>query len=175
MINIELDFDNVKELDESKFFGEILMPNEWFEKDIFSLDELFICQINLSELTDNDILSILPQTGTLFFFIDMKKAPYKSIIRYYDGELDAYTSFNDDFESDINVIDEIGISFDNNTKGDIELLSEDKIEGYDTCLLKICQDMDDLLLPINGDVYIYVNKKDILKKDFSSSKLVIKK
>lgn len=174
MIKLILDYDIDSELDGSKFFGEILLPEKWFEDDVFSPDEMFICQINLSELSASDICSVLPSSGMLFFFIDTKKPPYKSVIRYFDGELDAYTSFNDDFETDINVIDEIGIKFEKSNACDVALLADEKTEGFDTCLMKIRQDKDDLLLPVEGDLYFFVNKSDIIKKDFSKSKLIIK-
>ena len=40
------------ELDDSKFFGEILLPNEWLEENVFSPTEMFLCQINLEQLFD---------------------------------------------------------------------------------------------------------------------------
>ncbi|MGN0819758.1 MAG: hypothetical protein ACI4M6_05115 [Christensenellaceae bacterium] len=175
MIKLNLDFENEKELDESKFFGEILLPEKWFENDVFSPDEMFVCQINLSEISYAGFASVLPSSGMLFFFIDTKKFPYKSVIRYFDGELDAYTCFNDDIDSHINVIDEIGVSFEKASSGDIGMLTDDKAEGFDTCLLRIRQDREDLLLPINGDLYFFVNKQDVLQKDFSKSELIIKK
>lgn len=79
----------------SQLFGEVDLPDEWLENDVFSPCEFFLCKIDLSVFGGGG----LPSEGLLYVFVDMpstlKKA--KAKIRFFDGEPDARTDFNDGF------------------------------------------------------------------------------
>lgn len=82
------------ELEESKLFGEVYLPDEWLENDVFLLDEFFVGQLNLSTLS----CPYLPQSGFLYFFIETKNfrsKNMKAVVRYFELEPDASTEFND--------------------------------------------------------------------------------
>jgi hypothetical protein len=84
------------ELEESKLFGEVYLPNAWLEDDCFSPFEFFVAQINLAEITSE----YLPSKGYLYFFIEaysFTKNKMKARVRYSAEEPDAYTDFNDGF------------------------------------------------------------------------------
>ena len=57
------------ELEESKFFGEILLPEKWLMDDIFSPDEMFLCQINLEQVYEQVGKTMLKESGILYFLI----------------------------------------------------------------------------------------------------------
>ncbi len=84
------------EIEDSKLFGEVYLPDEWLENDIFSPFEFFLCQINLEEFK----LEGLPSKGYLYFFIEaisLTEKKMKAKVRYYENEPDAYTDFNDGY------------------------------------------------------------------------------
>lgn len=86
--------DRECQLEESKLFGEVFLPDEWLEKDIFSIDEFFLCQLDLNIFKCDN----LPKCGYLYFFIEtrnFKKNKMKAVVRYFNGEPDASTEFND--------------------------------------------------------------------------------
>lgn len=84
------------ELESSKLFGEVYLPDAWLEEDCFSPFEFFVAQINLEEISSE----FLPSKGYLYFFIEaysFAKNKMKARIRYSAEEPDAYTDFNDGF------------------------------------------------------------------------------
>ena len=87
------------ELENSKLFGEVYLPNSWLEEDCFSPFEFFVAQINLEEISSD----YLPSKGYLYFFIEaysFAKNKMKARVRYSSEEPDAYTDFNDGFFED---------------------------------------------------------------------------
>lgn len=85
----------------SQLFGEAEFPDEWLEEDIFSPDEFFLCKLDLADFGGGQ----LPNNGYLYIFIDKPSKITKGRVklRFYDGELDACTDFNDgyfDYEPD---------------------------------------------------------------------------
>lgn len=70
----------------SKFFGAPTVPSEWQED--FYDDEIFLCQIKLSDICALDTENRLPHTGYLYFFLHTEEGHYqlKADVRYFDGE-----------------------------------------------------------------------------------------
>ena len=97
--DLELNEEFETDLEQSKFFGEISLPERFLSSGEFSPDEMFVCQINLSEVRLYFKDFLLPSVGRLLFFIDLKKK--RPIVRYINEECEAYTSFNDDLDFDI--------------------------------------------------------------------------
>ncbi len=167
---VNFDFEKECELTDSKFFGEIALSSKQIENGNFSSEEMFVCQINLEQLSSIKQFEYLPKSGVLCFFIDMKKPPYKAIIRHFDVEFDSYLNFNEDLDFVENVIDEIGIEF-----CDDETYCEFYYE-YDAqtmCLLKIEYFDKEPILPIYGDVLFLIDKEDLKRFDLSKAKLKI--
>ena len=74
------------DLGASKFFGTPTVPIEW-EGD-FCEDEIFFCQIRLSDIAALDKENRLPHTGYLYVFLKTEEGKYhlKADVRYHDGE-----------------------------------------------------------------------------------------
>ncbi|MBO5287583.1 MAG: hypothetical protein J6B34_05610 [Clostridia bacterium] len=70
----------------SRFFGPPLIPQEWC--DTFGNDEIFLCQIKLSEVKELLPSNSLPENGYLYIFLDTidGNRHLKPIIRHYNGE-----------------------------------------------------------------------------------------
>ena len=70
------------ELEESKLFGEVYLPDAWLEEDVFSPFEFFVAQINLEQVKSE----YLPQKGYLYFFVEaysFTKNKMKAKVRYF--------------------------------------------------------------------------------------------
>ena len=74
------------DLASSKFFGTPTVPLAW-NGDFYD-DEIFFCQIRLSDIAELDRENRLPHTGYLYFFIGTEDGHYhlNAGVRYYDGE-----------------------------------------------------------------------------------------
>ena len=70
----------------SKFFGIPTVPLAW--EGNFYDDELFFCQIRLSDIAELDKENRLPHSGYLYVFLETEDGKYhlKPDVRYYDGE-----------------------------------------------------------------------------------------
>lgn len=162
------------ELDDSKFFGEILLPNAWLEENVFSPTEMFLCQINLEQLYTEIGETLLPKTGILYFFIDYgKKLTAK--VRYFDGDLDGYTCFNEDWEDDFDAITDLSVEFAHGEDGVVLLANTQDLFGDDVCLLKVNtadEDVLDINLAPNKTLYFMIDKKALLSRNFD--KVVLK-
>ena len=72
----------------SKFFGPPTVPEAWL--DSFYEDEIFFCQIRLSEIAALDAENKLPHTGYLYVFLNTEDGDrhLRADVRHYDGEPD---------------------------------------------------------------------------------------
>ena len=82
----------------SQLFGETEMPDEWLEKDVFAPCEFFLCKLDLAECGGG----LLGENGYLSIFVDMpsKIEKARAVVRFFDGEPDACTDFNDGYFDD---------------------------------------------------------------------------
>lgn len=185
------------DIEQSKFFGEILLPEKWLLDDVFSPDELFLCQINLDDLASAVGKTLLPDHGMLYFFIDYKKKP-QAVVRYFDGDADAYTLFNEDWEGDYDVITEWAIDFSSrldkslfrlekgagvqskntfSARDDFSamLVKDENVESGEIAILKYAPDTSDLdfLSGTNKTVYFIMKESALKQSDFSSVTLKI--
>lgn len=185
------------DIEQSKFFGEILLPEQWLLDDVFSPDELFLCQINLDDLASAVGKTLLPDHGMLYFFIDYKKKP-QAVVRYFDGEADAYTLFNEDWEGDYDVTTEWAIDFssfldkslfrleqgacvqnknDFSARGEFTamLVKDENVESGEIAILKYVPDSSDLdfLSGTKNTLYFIMEESALKRLDFSSVTLKI--
>jgi len=86
------------DLGSSKFFGTPTIPLQWAED--FYEDEIFFCQIRLSDIAEFDPEERLPHTGYLYVFLHTEDGCYhlSADVRYYDGEPNCAI---DDFNSEV--------------------------------------------------------------------------
>lgn len=91
------------DLGASKFFGTPTVPLAW-NGDFYD-DELFFCQIRLSDIAELDKENRLPHTGYLYVFLHTEDGKYHlgADVRYYDGEpalaIDDFNATVEDFAS----------------------------------------------------------------------------
>ena len=101
----------------SKFFGTPTVPLAW-DGDFYD-DEIFFCQIRLSDIADLDREGRLPHTGYLYIFLETEDGNYhlKPDVRYYDGEpelaiddfntaVEGYEQYNDAYLMEFSEADE---------------------------------------------------------------------
>ena len=90
------------DLGASKFFGTPTVPLAW-DGDFYE-DEIFFCQIRLSDIAELDKENLLPHSGYLYIFLETEDGKYhlKPDVRYYDGEpelaIDEFNAAVDDYE-----------------------------------------------------------------------------
>ena len=87
------------DLGASKFFGTPTVPLAW-DGD-FGEDEIFFCQIKLSDIAHIDTEGRLPHTGYLYVFLHTEDGQYHlgADVRYHDGDPElAIDGFNDAVE-----------------------------------------------------------------------------
>jgi len=92
------------DLGASKFFGTPTVPAEWV--DGFYDNEIFLCQIRLSDIAALDNEGRLPKTGYLYVFLRVNEENdfiFEPVVRYYDGEpthaLEEFNSAIEGFEA----------------------------------------------------------------------------
>ena len=87
----------------SKFFGTPTVPANYVES--FEDDEIFFCQIRLSDIAALDTENKLPHTGYLYIFLHTDGGDYnlEADVRYFDGEpelaVDDFNAVVDGFEN----------------------------------------------------------------------------
>ena len=176
-MSIKIKVGDFADLNTSKFFGEILLPESWLKDGIFGESEIFFCQINLEDLSPYDVGNLLPHEGMLYFFLDLDKAPAEAIVRYYSGLPEAYTDFNEEVDSDYDLETEVPIAFEAVADKNTAMLCRDeKVYENEVCLLRFCPrefPEIDFLNDINGKVYFVIEKESLKNRDFSAVKLVV--
>ena len=83
----------------SKFFGTPTVPLAWEED--FDDDEIFFCQIRLSDIAALDRENRLPHTGYLYIFLHTGDGERRlgADVRYFDGQPElAFDGFNEAVE-----------------------------------------------------------------------------
>lgn len=163
------------DLDGSKLFGDVLMPEDWFENNVFGEDEVFLCQIKLEDIAEYDVARILPHEGTLYFFLDFSASLTKGIVRYSAANADAYTNFNDGVEDEYGLDDEIPLSFAAGNEGSCMLCRDEKTLENEVCLLRLFpKELGmEFLSEEGGGLYFTVDKEDLKRLDFSNVKAFI--
>lgn len=72
----------------SRFFGSPTVPGEWFDDEVFSDSEIFVCQLALADLTDFGGYGLLPKDGYLYLFYDVLDALHPLRLRFFAGDPD---------------------------------------------------------------------------------------
>ena len=158
------------EYEGSRMFGDPVVPERWADKEPWTEDEIFMCQINLEDLDGYDTEGLLPPKGYLYFFADMTDGISIRPILSEDEPDTIYEDCNlgfDEVEGDI--FTDWVIRFG---KGRSSILGRD---GNDIILL----DLDlrttnvDFLKDIGGRVRVKVSADSLRRKDLSGAITVI--
>lgn len=137
------------DLSDSKFFGTPTVPLAW-EEDFYE-DEIFLCQIRLSDIAELDGEELLPHSGYLYVFLHTEDGEYDlhADVRYFDGEpelaiddfnaaVEGYEKFNSAYLMEFSAADEdydgtklFGIPSDWNYEGELPrmLLQYDPLDN----------------------------------------------
>ena len=97
----------------SKFFGAPTIPGEWLD-DRFTQDEIFFCQIRLSDIAKIDSENRLPHEGYLYFFLRTANGKYalEAVIRdCLEKPRVAVDRFNECVEGYEHLVDDYLIEF----------------------------------------------------------------
>ena len=165
---IKMPLDDETALGASHILGCPDVPAKWNDDAVFFNDEVFVGQINLSEVKHPN----LPSEGILYFFFASMSKPYRGIVRYAKSLEDLERiDFNIDSPLKANFNVEFGVNFEEST-GDVELLGKmPKFKNYkpsndEVALLKLdfsnYPEVD--LFKEYDDVVCYVIKKEDLEK-----------
>lgn len=152
------------------------VPSVWNDDAIFFNDEVFIGQINLSELK----IDLLPNEGMLYFFFASKSKPYRGIVRYttdlenleridFNCESGFIASFEQEYSiEETNELSEIEIL------GDMPKFKHYKPSKDEVVLLKF-NTMDypfiDVFKDIDEIVCYLIKKDDLINKRFDKAYL----
>lgn len=172
-IKIRTDKNAPTGLYDSKFFGEIPLDERLIKSGYFSPTDVFLCALDLAELSRFDGAAVLPKNGMLLFFVDPETAPASAKVVYVDNA-DAYVCFNEDSDCGYEVEDPVAITFSAGEEGTCCLVKDDKVKDGETCLLRFrtCEFEEvDFLCDVRGSLYFIARTADILRGDFSETQL----
>lgn len=163
---IKMPFDDETNLAESHILGCPDVPSKWNDDAIFFNDEVFVGQINLSEVKH----PTLPSEGVLYFFFASMSKPYRGIVRYATDLTNLERiDFNEEAPLEFNYNQEYKINFVDGDS-DVALLGKmPKFNGYkptsnEICLLKLdfknYPDID-LFKDLTDPVCFLIKKEDL--------------
>ena len=152
----------------SCLFGRAFLPEKWLEEGEFSPFTFYVGRINLAEF--NCLQGF--NEGFLYFFAEAKNFNLNCLnakVRYYNGEIDAYTDYNEGFFDDEEA-ENRSFKIAPCEKGDETVLFS---SGEKLVLLSIKSDY--LPFEINGKALEFsVEKESALKGDFSKCRITVK-
>ena len=157
----------------SRFFGAPTVPGEWFDDEIFSEGEVFICQIALADLTDFGGYGLLPDDGYLYFFFDIEDKVNPLRIRFFAGAPDTVVEdFNESIDFDIPK-DEYSVIFSRDGAGTIGAsISATELVGDEVILLDF-ENADARLFTFLGNCKkIKISKEAVKSLRFDEARFV---
>lgn len=99
---ISLSEDKCKNEAVSRFFGSPTVPGEWFDDELFSESEVFVCQIALADYTDFGGYGLFPTDGYIYFFFDTQDGENPLRIRFFGEDPDTVVEdFNESVDFDL--------------------------------------------------------------------------
>ena len=162
----------------SKYYG---IPGVWDEFEwpcSFKKGNTYLyyhlCQINCADILKHDVNNRLPKTGILYFFFDDEQ--YKGHVEYYNGDLSTLKNYknvlghlpapSDYPESTLEFSRNEGFSCYEYLLGTPDCMNEPGARYWKS------PDRWQLLLQTNafigGDILYFIDKQDLINKDFSN-------
>lgn len=175
----KIEEEDEKTYERSKMLGSPVFPKGFVGKHKLN-DALFICQLNLSEMSDPK----LPTEGFLYIFLNIDTYPYKPKVFYTNEEvLEVFDTINEGFDDYgdpngylIEKVDEYdGFGFLTEFDPSLDLDSQIDTSEY-ACLLEI----DSINLPVNtltlgqpdGWYMFLIKEEDLKAKNFKNVKFI---
>ncbi len=155
-------------LDNSKFFGSPVFPENFLENNNLEND-FFFFMLNLNEYQN----SLFPQNGFLYFFLNLDHNPCTPKVIYTTDELvEVYDNINEDF----NMEDSNALFIEKCDESNNALFLE---KESTVILLQIDLDFVPLSFPrfnkTSGKIVFEISKEALTKKDFSCVSLKFEK
>ena len=173
---VKMPLDDETNLGESHILGCPDVPSSWNDNAIFFNDEVFLGQINLSEVSH----PLLPNEGILYFFIAALSTPYRGIVRYAkDLNNLERIDFNEESPLEFDYSLEYAIKL-NEEEGDVTLLGKmPKLKGYkvnsnEVCFLKLDFKNNpeiNLFKDLIDPICFLIKKEDLENKKFENAYL----
>ena len=173
---LKMPFDDETNLGVSHILGCPDVPSSWNDNAIFYNDEVFLGQINLSEVQH----PMLPSEGILYFFIAALSNPYRGIVRYTkDINNLERIDFNEESPLKFDYSLEYALNLED-TDGDVTFMGQmPKFKGYkatsnEVCLLKL--DFNnypeiDLFKDLVDPICFLIKKEDLENHTFEKAYL----
>ena len=136
----------------SKFFGKPCLPKSLLNK--YSLDTIFLAQINCQDFAELDPENRLPHKGYLYFFIEVKTKPYIEFNAIIDYILEEPEYIIDDF-NDYSFMEGLNDAYLISFEKKDAYYEGTKLLGYPTNDIDDTNDKNSLLLqydPLDFDV-----------------------
>lgn len=171
----------------SRFFGDPVIPDSWFDIDFCGDNDILFAEIFLSDLASFDREKLLPPDGILYFFLDLTDYPYIPTVKYTREDPAAVIDdFNDEIGEELpyDVTTVYGMRFsageDDGEEGNKMLgkpyhLDAADFEEDDVVLFQYDPLNFDLnfLSDVEGMVYFVIKKSDLKRRDFGKVRLVV--
>ena len=157
----------------SCFFGAPTVPGEWFDEELFSQGEVFICQMALADLTDFGGYGLLPTDGYIYFFFDTQDPENPLRIRFFGDTPDTVVEdFNDSVDFDLPRA-EYSVIFSRDGEGlPGAFVSAFELEGDEVTLLDF-SNADASIFDFLGEYKkIKISKKAVTSLAFDEARLV---
>lgn len=166
--------DTLANIDSSKFLGDPAIPAELDADSVLGDDEVFICQLDCSEIKPFDKSGLLPDSGWLWFFVDLEDYPYKPRVVYSKwGPEFVLEEYNEEWVEDTTRA--WGVTFSDKEKDNCGAVILPRVTEDDVTLLSIDPEKTQLgLLAGAGGTVCFVLKRDELAaQDFRNVRLVV--
>ncbi len=157
----------------SRFFGSPTVPGEWFDDEIFSDGEVFVCQIALADFTDFGGYGLLPKDGYIYFFFDTEDSEDPLRIRFFGDTPDTVVEdFNDSVDFDISK-DEYSVRFSRDGEAlPGKFVSSTDLCGEDVILFDFTNAEEKLFEFLGDKKKIQISKKALVSLKFDEAKLI---
>lgn len=167
MIRFEICDKGEAEYEGSRFFGDPVIPEKWADAEPWDEEDIFMCQINLSDLVGHDTGGLLPEEGYLYFFADVSEGIRVHPLLSLDEPDTIYEDCNLGFEDETSddIFTDWVIRFG---EGDGTVLASD---GGRVVLLEFdpCSTRMDFKRDIGGRIRVSVTEAELRSGDFSNA------
>ncbi len=166
--------DNLDNVDASKFLGDPVIPAELDADSVLGDDEIFLCQLDCAAIAPYDTQRLLPDSGWLWFFVDIEEYPYAPRVIYSVSEPEfVLEEYNEEWVENTSVA--YGITFSNGAKDNCGAVLLGSGAGQSVTLLTVDTVKAKLgvLSGAGGALHFVIDRDDLAARDFSRVRLII--
>ena len=155
----------------SRFFGSPTIPGEWFDDEIFSDTEIFVCQIALADFTDFGGYGLFPKDGYIYLFYDGEDSENPIRVRFFADTPDTVV---EDFNEGLFDAPEYSVRFykdGENASGDLIVSCAEQF-GEDIILFNFANANAETFKFLGGKKKIRISKEALSKLRFDEAELI---